>query len=89
MNNLKVVEVYRIIGSVDEVVRVLRFGIVLDDIVLLVFKDVLKGVIKLFIKVLSVLVVVGIVIDLGVLIYSVVDLFKINKGKLCIEVVKF
>lgn len=76
MNKLKVVDVYRIIGNVDEVVRVMSFGIVLDDIILLVFKDVLKGVIKIFIEVLSVLVVIGIVIDLWLLYRSIVDLFN-------------
>lgn len=52
---------------------------VLDKIVLLVFKDVLKWVILLFIKIWIVLVVIGVIDDLEFLILDVVDLFKLNK----------
>lgn len=70
-------------------VRVVKFGIILVDIVFLVFIDVVKWVLKLFIEVLGVLVVMGIVLDLWFLILSLIDLFKFNKGLLCDEVEKF
>lgn len=70
-------------------VRVVKFGIILVDIVFLVFIDVVKWVLKLFIEVLNVLVVMGIVLDLWFLILSLIDLFKFNKGLLCDEVEKF
>lgn len=88
VNNSKAVEVYRITGNVDEVARVLSLGTALDDIVPSAFKDVSKGVTKLSTEALSVLAAVGIVIDLGALIYNAVDLSKINKGKLCTEAEK-
>lgn len=77
---LKVVNLYRIVGSVDEVDRLLSIGKVLDDIFLLVFKDVLNGNIKLLILILSVLVVVGILFDVIFLILNVVNLLKFKKG---------
>lgn len=70
-------------------VRVVKFGIILVGIVFLVFIDVVKWVLKLFIEVLNVLVVMGIVLDLWFLILSLIDLFKFNKGLLCDEVEKF
>lgn len=86
---LKVVNLYRIVGSVDEVDRLLSIGKVLDDMFLLVFKDVLNGNIKLLILILSVLVVVGILIDVICLIWNVFNLLKFKKGLLCFEVEKF
>lgn len=55
----------------------------LVDIILFVVKDVFKGVVKLFIEVLGVFVVIGIVVDFGLLVWNLVDLFNFNKGKLC------
>lgn len=49
---------------------------------------VVKGVVIIGIKVLGILVVVGILVDFGVLILDVIVLVKIEKGKLCDEVEK-
>ncbi|XP_052674987.1 apolipoprotein L3-like [Crassostrea angulata] len=88
VNNSKAVDVYRITGNVDEVARVLSIGTALDDIVPSALKDVSKGVTKLSTEALSVLAALGIVIDLGSLIWNAVDLSKINKGQLCSEAKK-
>lgn len=88
VNNSKAVDVYRITGNVDEVARVLSIGTALDDIVPSALKDVSKGVTKLSTEALSVLAAIGIVIDLGSLIWNAVDLSKFNKGQLCSEAKK-
>lgn len=88
VNNSKAVDVYRITGNVDEVARVLSIGTALDDIVPSALKDVSKGVTKLSTEALSVLAAIGIVIDLGSLIWNAVDLSKFNKGQLCSEAEK-
>ena len=80
--------VYRIAGNADEVAKVMRLGTALDDIIPSALKDVSKGVSKLSTEALSVLAAVGIIIDLGSLIYNAVDLAKIEKGKLCSEAEK-
>lgn len=49
---------------------------------------VVKGVVIIGIKVLGILVVVGILVDFGILILDVIVLVKIEKGKLCDEVEK-
>lgn len=49
-------------------------------------KGVFNGVVKLFIEVLSVVVVIRIVVDFGLLVWNLVDLFNFNDGKLCLEV---
>lgn len=80
--------VYRITGNADEVARMLSLGTALDDIVPSALKDVSKGVTKLSTEALSVIAAVGIIIDLGSLIWNAVDLAKIEQGKLCAEAEK-
>ncbi|XP_061182541.1 apolipoprotein L3-like [Saccostrea echinata] len=83
------VDVYRITGNADEVARVLSLGAALDDIVPSALKDVSKGVTKLSTEALSAMAAIGLIIDLGSLIWNAVDLSKIQQGQLCAEAEKF
>ncbi|XP_062606254.1 apolipoprotein L3-like [Saccostrea cucullata] len=80
--------VHRITGNADEVARLLRLGTALDDIAPTAAKSVSKGVTKLSTEALSTLAAIGIIIDLGSLIWNAVDLSKIEKGQLCAEAEK-
>ncbi|XP_062617140.1 apolipoprotein L3-like [Saccostrea cucullata] len=60
----------------------------LDDIFPSAMKNVSKGVTKLSTEALSALAAVGIIIDLGSLIWNAVDMSKIEKGQLCAEAEK-
>ncbi|XP_056008129.1 apolipoprotein L3-like [Ostrea edulis] len=86
--NSRAADVYRIAGNTDEVARILSLSSELGDLVPSAMKDVSKGAAKLSAEALSVLVAIGIVIDLGSLIYNAVDLSKMEKGKLCSEAEK-
>lgn len=65
--------------------RVVKFGTTFVDIVPSAFTDVAKGVSKVSTEALSVLAAIGIILDLGSLIWNSVDLSKFNKGQLCNE----
>lgn len=84
----KAVNLYRIVGSVDEVDRLLSIGKVLDDILPSVFKDVSNGNTKLSTPTSSVLAAVGILFDVISLILNAVNLSKFKKGQLCSEAEK-
>ncbi|XP_048753828.2 apolipoprotein L3-like isoform X2 [Ostrea edulis] len=86
--NSRAADVYRIAGNTDEVARILSLSSELGDLVPSAMKDVSKGAAKLSAEALSVLAAIGIVIDLGSLIYNAVDLSKMEKGKLCSEAEK-
>eukprot|EP00105_Crassostrea_gigas_P002514 XP_011415074.1 PREDICTED: apolipoprotein L3-like [Crassostrea gigas] len=88
VNKSKAAHMYRITGNVDEVARVMSIGTALDDIVPSALKDVSKGVTKLSTEALSVVAAIGIVIDLGSLIWNAFDLSKFSKGQLCSEAKK-
>ena len=77
---------YRIADNVDEVVKVMRRGTALDDIVPSALKDVSKGVSNLPTEALGVL--AGIISDPRSLIFNAVVLTKIAKDKLCSEAEK-
>lgn len=84
----KAVNLYRIVGSVDEVDRLLSIGKVLDDMLPSVFKDVSNGNTKLSTPTSSVLAAVGILIDVICLIWNAFNLSKFKKGSLCSEAEK-
>lgn len=70
----KVVEVYRIIGNKDKIVEFFKIGDVLDDLLLIVLKDVFEECV--IILVLSIVVVIGILIDIGFLIWNVLEFIR-------------
>lgn len=62
--------------------RVVQFGTVFVDLTPSAFKDMAKEFLKLSTEALSVLAVIGIIVDMGSLIWSSADLSKFNKGQL-------
>ena len=78
----------QIAGSSREWQRALKLIDALEKILPSTLKSVGSGASKLASKALSVLVAIGIVIDLGTLIFSAVDLAKIEKGQLSTESTK-
>lgn len=76
------------IGRANDVARVIKLGTALADIIPSAAKDVSKGAAKLSTEALGVLVAIGIVVDLGSLVWNSVDLSNFNKGKLCQEAQK-
>lgn len=74
--------------KVNDVARVLQLATALADIIPSAAKDVSKGVAKISTEALSVLVAIGIVVDLGSLISNSIDLSKFIDGKLCPEAQK-
>lgn len=72
----KVVEVYRIIGNKDKIVEFFKIGDVLDDLLLIVLRDVFEECVIILIEVLSIVVVIGILIDIGFLIWNVLEFIR-------------
>lgn len=68
----KVVEVYRIIRNKDKIVEFFKIG----DVLFIVLKDVFEESVIILIEVLSIVVVIGILIDIGFLIWNVLEFIR-------------
>jgi hypothetical protein len=86
--NSKAVHVYRITGNADEVAKILSLNKKLAKLLPSAVKDVSNGAVKLSAKVLDVITAIGIIVDLGSLVASAVDLSDMKKGELCDEAKK-
>lgn len=72
----------------NDTTRMIKLVTALADIIPSAIKDVSQGVAKVSTEFMSVLVAVGIVVDLGTLIYYADDLSNFNQGDLCSEAKK-
>lgn len=81
----KAAEAYRITGKTDKIVELFNIGDALDDLLPSALKDVSEESASISTEVLSTVAAIGILIDIGSLIWNVLEFTRLRKGMLCDE----
>lgn len=81
----KAAEAYRITGNKDKIVELFKIGDALDDLLPTALKDVSEESATISTEVLSTVAAISILIDIGSLIWNVLEFTRLRKGMLCNE----
>lgn len=81
----KAAEAYRITGNKDKIVELFKIGDALDDLLPIALKDVSEESATISTEVLSTVAAIGILIDIGSLIWNVLEFTRLRNGMLCNE----
>lgn len=85
MTTSKAAEAYRITGNKDKIVELFKIGDALDDLLPTALKDVSEESATISTEVLSTVAAIGILIDIGSLIWNVLEFTRLRNGMLCNE----